>query len=146
MLMECLIPREGETHLSVGTVPLVFAPNDLGHSICWVASEAVQQYLIATGFYRPYSRQNYEEPDIPPVNFEELPEADISARKEGRAVPEGGGEPGKLRSQFKMLNSKTFAGWVEGSLGKIPSMPAEIQAEIKEKWDKMYDSPYPVEG
>lgn len=53
--VECLIKREGVTHLMIGTMKYVFYPNFLGHNVCTVPEPAHRKQLYSTpGCFRPY--------------------------------------------------------------------------------------------
>lgn len=54
--VECLIKREGVTHLMIGTMKYVFYPNFLRHNVCTVPEPAHRKQLYSTpGCFRPYN-------------------------------------------------------------------------------------------
>jgi len=59
--VECLIKREGVTHLMIGTMKYLFYPNFLGHNVCTVSEPAHRKQLYSTpGCFRPYNpRRDY---------------------------------------------------------------------------------------
>jgi hypothetical protein len=64
MLIECLIKREGPTHVTVAGFDYVFTKNDEGRKVCEVLSSDHQSYLLAfPKLYREYKPANAQEPE-----------------------------------------------------------------------------------
>ena len=59
MLIECLIQREGPTHVSINGVQYRFDKNDLGHSVCDVTSKDHASWLVKF----PASYRVYKNPE-----------------------------------------------------------------------------------
>lgn len=49
-----------------------------------------------------------------------------------------------VRRQYKGINRTHFANWVGRNFEIIQGYPAEIQSEIKEKFERLYGQPYPT--
>lgn len=69
--VRCLIEREGDTVLTLGTIPYTFKRNEHGHSVCEIINTGHYNQIIKSGFYEPYV-----EPETEPA--EETPEPDNS--------------------------------------------------------------------
>lgn len=55
MLIECLIEREGATHVTVAGFNYVFAPDEQGRQVCEVLSHDHQGWFLSMpSSYRPY--------------------------------------------------------------------------------------------
>ncbi len=57
MWIECLIKREGPTHLTIDRFDYTFRNRDDcgGNYVCDVTNDSHAQQMIATGLYRPYT-------------------------------------------------------------------------------------------
>ena len=66
--VRCLIEREGDTALTLGTIQYTFKRNEHGHSVCEIINTGHYHQIIKSGFYEPYV-----EPIVP---AEETPEPD----------------------------------------------------------------------
>ena len=67
--VRCLIEREGDTVLTLGTIRYTFTPNKHGHSVCEIINTGHYHQILKSGFYEPYV-----EPETEPA--EEAPEPD----------------------------------------------------------------------
>lgn len=67
--VRCLIEREGDTVLTLGTIPYTFKRNEHGHSVCEIINTGHYHQILKSGFYEPYV-----EPEAVPA--EETPEPD----------------------------------------------------------------------
>lgn len=54
MLIECLIKREGPTHVTIAGFDYVFAKNAEGRKVCEVLSTGHQNHLLELQHYVPY--------------------------------------------------------------------------------------------
>lgn len=57
MLIECLIRRDGPTHVTIDGFDYVFAANSEGRKVCEVLSSAHQSHFLALKDYIPYEGQ-----------------------------------------------------------------------------------------
>ena len=62
MFIECLIQREGNTHLTIAGFDYVFVKNEQGRSVCQVHSSAHQDHLLSLKDFIPYEPP--EEPKL----------------------------------------------------------------------------------
>ena len=69
--VRCLIEREGDTVLNMGTIQYTFRHNEHGHSVCEIINTGHYNQIIKSGFYEPYV-----EPETEPA--EEAPEPDYN--------------------------------------------------------------------
>ena len=67
--VRCLIEREGDTTLTLGTIQYTFRRNEHGHSVCEIINTGHYHQILKSGFYEPYI-----EPEEEPA--EETPEPD----------------------------------------------------------------------
>jgi hypothetical protein len=49
-----------------------------------------------------------------------------------------------VRRVYKGINRTHFANWVGRNFEIIQGYPSELQAEIKEKFERLYEQSYPV--
>ena len=71
MLIECLIKREGPTHINVAGFDYVFEKNKEGRSVCDVISSGHQaHFLELQGTFVPYKPEGMEEEVAPPEEEE----------------------------------------------------------------------------
>lgn len=95
MLIECLIKREGPTHINVAGFDYVFEKNKEGRSVCDVISSGHQAHFLELGSFVPYERgetkktevDSLEEPDeqedIAARPIEAFKEVDVLYRHDG---------------------------------------------------------------
>lgn len=67
--VRCLIEREGDTTLTLGTIPYTFKRNEHGHSVCEIINTGHYHQMLKSGFYEPYVEPEAE-------SAEETPEPD----------------------------------------------------------------------
>ena len=67
--VRCLIEREGDTTLTLGTIQYTFRRNEHGHSVCEIINTGHYHQMLKSGFY-----ESYVEPEAEPA--EETPEPD----------------------------------------------------------------------
>ncbi len=65
MFIECLIRREGPTHVTIAGFDYVFTLNKHGAKVCRVMSKDHQQHLLHFKDYRPYTPPENEAPVVP---------------------------------------------------------------------------------
>ena len=65
MLIECLIEREGPTHININGFDYSFKANEHGHSVCQVNSGEHRAWLFRSKNFRPY------EPPVPEQQAEQ---------------------------------------------------------------------------
>ncbi len=70
MLIECLIRRDGATHLRLNGFEYVFGPNEHGHNVCEVNSREHREYLTSLKDFREYEPP--VSPDLPPMEMGEV--------------------------------------------------------------------------
>ena len=67
--VRCLIEREGDTTLTLGTIQYTFKRNEHGHSVCEIINTGHYHQMLKSGFYEPYVEPEAE-------SAEEAPEPD----------------------------------------------------------------------
>lgn len=140
MLIECLIKREGPTHINIHGFPYVFDKNEHGHYVCEVVSDSHANYLMRTSgkYYRPYSSPETDQvPDPSAVGLESGPvspeaidhKANMAAEPESETkdanepTPTEPEEPPKLTPEeqavqdeikrIKFMNGSAFKRYIE---------------------------------
>lgn len=58
--IQCLIEREGDTTLSLGTMHYTFSRNEHGHSVCEIVNTGHYNQIIKSGYYVPYDKPETE--------------------------------------------------------------------------------------
>ena len=61
--VRCLIEREGDTVLNMGTIQYTFRHNEHGHSVCEIINTGHYNQIIKSGFYEPYVAPAEEAPE-----------------------------------------------------------------------------------
>lgn len=61
MKIECLIKRDGPTHVTIAGFDYVFAPDENGRKVCDVLSTDHQAHFLALKDYVPYEPDNEEQ-------------------------------------------------------------------------------------
>lgn len=74
MWIECLIQRDGPTHLTIDGFDYVFAANKYGRKVGYVMSTAHQNRLLALKDYVPYEGPVEKKPESIPEVTEEEPD------------------------------------------------------------------------
>ena len=100
MILECLIQRDGPTHLTLDKFNYCFKENpDFGGAVvCDVNNDAHAELLLATGMYRKYSGERptvspdplplvEEDPDVPPQTEAEGEQEPDTKQEEPAASP-----------------------------------------------------------
>lgn len=84
--VRCLIEREGDTVLTLGTIRYTFTRNEHGHSVCEIINTGHYHQIIKSGFYEPYVAPAEEAPEpdnnmLPTLGTEKIFASDNRPRR-----------------------------------------------------------------
>jgi len=71
MLIECLIKRDGPTHVNVAGFEYVFEKNEEGRSVCDVISTGHQAHFLALDSFISYKPRGEKQEELPPEKTRE---------------------------------------------------------------------------
>lgn len=87
--VRCLIEREGNTVLNMGTIQYTFRHNEHGHSVCEIINTGHYHQIIKSGFYEPYVAPAEETPEpdnnmLPSLGAEKIFASNNKGSRRGR--------------------------------------------------------------
>lgn len=81
--VRCLIEREGDTVLTLGTIRYTFTPNKHGHSVCEIINTGHYHQILKSGFYEAYVEPEAEEIEHDNAEIQEIGPKHIFTRDKG---------------------------------------------------------------